>query len=115
MNEGTPHILNRNIMIDLIGDEPDLIRQFEIDFLKQAKVSLQKMADMYNTSRLHEITQEAHFLKTSAKAVGAEQISQLLQALEISGSEHNKPECRKLILKTKVALQQIYGVITNDQ
>ena len=46
MNEGTRHILNRNIMIDLIGDEPDLIKQFEIDFLNQAKVSLQKMADM---------------------------------------------------------------------
>ncbi|AQS39704.1 Hpt domain-containing protein [Shewanella psychrophila] len=115
MNEGTRHILNRNIMIDLIGDEPDLIKQFEIDFLNQAKISLQNIADMYNTSRLHEIKEEAHFLKTSAKAVGAEQISHLLQALEVSGSEHNKPECRELILKTKVALQQIYGVISNDK
>lgn len=115
MNEGTYQILNRNIMKDLIGDEPDLIKQFEIDFLNQAKGSLHKMASMYNADQLVEITEEAHFLKTSAKAVGAERISQLLQTLEESSAKQKKSECRELILKTKVALQEIHGVIANDQ
>ena len=115
MNGGTRNILNREIMIDLIGNEPELIKQFEIDFLKQAKVSLQKIADMYNASQIAAIAEEAHFLKTSAKAVGAEQISHLLQALEMSGSAQNKPACRDLILQTRVALYQIHGVISNGK
>ncbi|WP_076407462.1 Hpt domain-containing protein [Shewanella sp. UCD-KL12] len=115
MNEGNQQILNRNVMIELIGDEPELIRQFEIDFLKQAKSSLQKIADLYNRSKFSDIKEEAHFLKTSAKAVGAEQVSHLLQTLEESGNELNKPECRELILNIKVALQQIHGVIANEK
>ena len=115
MNEGTQQILNENIMLELIGDKPEIIKQFKIDFLKQAKASFQKITHMYNADQFIGIKEEAHFLKTSAKAVGAEQISQLLQALEISSSKFYKNECKELILKIKIALQQIYGVIANGQ
>ncbi len=101
-------------MIGLIGNDPEMIRQFEIDFLRQAKISLNKIAAMYNDSRLSEIREEAHFLKTSAKAIGAEQTSYLLQALENSGLEQDKVECKNLILKIKEALKRVHGVIVND-
>ncbi|ABV35597.1 Hpt protein [Shewanella sediminis HAW-EB3] len=115
MTEKQLKILNRNVMIELIGDEPEMIRQFEIDFLKQAKVSLRNIVTMYNDSRILEIKEEAHFLKTSAKAVGAEQTSYLLQALEQSGLEQDKAKCKDLILRVKEALQRVHGVIVNDK
>jgi len=115
MTEKQLQILNRNVMIELIGNEPDMIRQFEIDFLKQAKVSLRNIVAMYNASRISEIKEEAHFLKTSAKAVGAEQTSYLLQALEQSGLDQDKAKCKDLILQVKEALQSVHGVIVNDK
>ncbi len=115
MTEKQLQILNRNVMIELIGNEPDMIRQFEIDFLKQAKVSLRNIVTMYNDSRILEIKEEAHFLKTSAKAVGAEQTSYLLQALEQSGLDQDKAKCKDLILQVKEALQRVHGVIVNDK
>ncbi|RTR40888.1 Hpt domain-containing protein [Shewanella canadensis] len=115
MTEKQLQILNRNVMIELIGNEPDMIRQFEIDFLKQAKVSLRNIVTMYNDSRILEIKEEAHFLKTSAKAVGAEQTSYLLQALEQSGLDQDKAKCKDLILRVKEALQRVHGVIVNDK
>ncbi|WP_299798504.1 Hpt domain-containing protein [uncultured Shewanella sp.] len=114
MTEKQLKILNRDVMIGLIGNDPEMIRQFEIDFLRQAKISLNKIAAMYNDSRLSEIREEAHFLKTSAKAIGAEQTSYLLQALENSGLEQDKVECKNLILKIKEALKRVHGVIVND-
>jgi len=115
MTEKHLQVLNRNVMIQLIGNEPEMIRQFEIDFLKQAKVSLRKILAMYNDSQILEIQEEAHFLKTSAKAVGAEQTSYLLQALEQSGLDQDKAKCKTLILQIKEALQSVHGVIINDQ
>jgi len=115
MTEKHLQVLNRNVMIQLIGNEPEMIRQFEIDFLKQAKVSLRKILAMYNNSQILEIKEEAHFLKTSAKAVGAEQTSYLLQALEQSGLDQDKAKCKTLILQIKEALQSVHGVIINDQ
>lgn len=101
-------------MLDLIGDDPVMIRQFEIDFLKQAKESLLKIIQMYNQGSLIGVKEEAHFLKTSAAAVGAEQTSHLLKALENSGNAEDKPQCKNLILKLKVSLKQVHGVITDD-
>lgn len=114
MTEKQLEVLNRDVMIALIGNEPEMIRQFEIDFLKQAKISLNKIVIMYNDSRIAEIKEEAHFLKTAAKAVGAEQTSYLLQALEQSGLEQDKIRCKDLILQIKEALQRVHGVIVND-
>ena len=114
MIESNLKVLNKNIMLDLIGDDPVMIRQFEIDFLKQAKESLLKIIQMYNQGSLIGVKEEAHFLKTSAAAVGAEQTSHLLKALENSGNAEDKPQCKNLILKLKVSLKQVHGVITDD-
>ncbi|GGI88465.1 hypothetical protein GCM10007978_27730 [Shewanella hanedai] len=114
MTEKNLEILNKNIMLDLIGDDPVMIKQFEIDFLKQAKESLQKLILMYNQGSFSGVKEEAHFLKTSAAAVGAEQTSYLLKALELSGEEEDKPKCKRLIVNIKTSLQQVRGAIIDD-
>ena len=82
MTTNTLKVLNRNVMIALIGDDQPQIRQFEIDFLKQAQVSIKKITGYYQNDEFEQIKEEAHFLKTSAKAVGAEQSAMHLEALE---------------------------------
>ncbi|WP_028865445.1 Hpt domain-containing protein [Psychromonas aquimarina] len=106
-------VLNRNVMIDLIGDDRESIRQFEIDFLKQAKTSLIKIAALYNEKNLAAIKEEAHFLKTSAKAVGAEQTADLLEALEHSAVENNKEKSKQKIIQIKESLLLVHKEVKN--
>ncbi|WP_394391811.1 Hpt domain-containing protein [Shewanella woodyi] len=114
MIEPNLKVLNKDIMLDLIGDDPVMIRQFEIDFLKQAKESLQKIILMYNNDSFKAVKEEAHYLKTSAAAVGAEQTSHLLKALETSGEVGDKQQCKHLILEIKSSLKQVHGAIIDD-
>jgi len=101
-------------MIDLIGDDMEMMRKFEIQFLQQAKVSVGKIAAFYNDNKLIEIKEEAHYLKTSAKAVGAEQTADLLEALEQIALDNDKAQCKESIILINRSLKQVYGAVTNE-
>jgi HPt (histidine-containing phosphotransfer) domain-containing protein len=107
-------ILNRSVMRDLIGDDEALARKFEIEFLQQGKVSVNKLTVSYNNQNFIEIKEEAHFLKTSAKAVGAEQTAELLETLEHLAANENIAECKQKIILINVSLKHVYGVIVNE-
>ena len=113
MTTSNKAILNRQTMQDLVGDDAELIKQFETDFLKQAKTSLGKIVQLFNDNQLPEIKEEAHFLKTSARAIGAEQAAELLQELEYAGLAADKGECKALIVKLNQAVKLVYGEIVN--
>lgn len=115
MNNTQRQILNRNIMRDLIGDDEALTKQFHIEFLKQAKVSLNKIATLFNSDNFPSIKEEAHFLKTSAKAIGAEKTAYLLENLEMMALEKeiDKEQCKQQIVHINTALKQVYGEIVN--
>lgn len=36
MSKEQAQVLNKDVMINLIGNEPETIKQFEVDFIKQA-------------------------------------------------------------------------------
>ncbi|MBQ4847213.1 Hpt domain-containing protein, partial [Pseudoalteromonas sp. MMG005] len=58
------------------------------------KQSLQHIATLYRTEQLDKIKEEAHFLKTSAKAIGAEICAHHLQTLEDSSLGQDKAICK---------------------
>jgi len=106
-------VLNRSVMRELIGDDDALAKQFETEFLKQAKLSLNKIVGFFNKDEFKEIKEEAHFLKTSAKAIGAELTADLLQQLEQASLDANKANCKIIIVKVSDSVKQVYGEITN--
>jgi HPt (histidine-containing phosphotransfer) domain-containing protein len=114
MTNSQRQILNRNVMRDLIGDDVALSRKFEIEFLKQAKGSVNKIVLSYNSHNFTGIKEEAHYLKTSAKAVGAEQMGALLEALEYMALDKNIAECKQQIFSINAAFKQVYGAIVNE-
>jgi HPt (histidine-containing phosphotransfer) domain-containing protein len=114
MTENNFQILNKNVMYDLVGDDEALIRKFEIEFLHQAKASIEKLSKAYKASNFNEIKEEAHFLKTSAKAVGAEQSADYLQQLEDESLNGNKEKCKTFIILINNAVKDVYGVIKNE-
>lgn len=105
-------------MVDLIGDDAEMMRKFEIQFLQQAKASLEKITVLFNKNKIAEIKEEAHFLKTSAKAVGAEQTADLLEALELidldKDKDKDKKQCKERIILINRSLKQVYGAIINE-
>ncbi|WP_440873718.1 Hpt domain-containing protein [Thalassotalea sp. PLHSN55] len=115
MNEPEKKVLNREVMKNLIGDDDmALIRKFEIEFLQQAKVSMAKIVQLFGSNKLVEIKEEAHFLKTSAKAIGAEQVAEHLENLEQAGLDQDKEKCKALIMLSNQGLKAVYGAVKNE-
>ncbi len=108
-------VLNRQVMSDLVGDDMALIRKFQLDFIVQAEQSLIKLENAFHCADYMAITAQSHYLKTSSKALGAEQISELLELLEIVANDQNLTVCGRYILHLKTQLNQLGGVINNEQ
>ena len=113
MNSQTKLVINPNVMKDLIGDDQQMIRKFEIEFLQQAKISIDKIVCSYKEEHFDNIKEESHYLKTSAKAIGAEQTAELLEQLEQLAVDNNKLLCKQQIIMINGALKRVYGVISN--
>jgi HPt (histidine-containing phosphotransfer) domain-containing protein len=107
-------IFNSNTMFDLVGDDPELIKKFQIEFLQQAKQSIAKLSDGYSKTDFKVLREEAHFLKTSARAIGAEQTADYLQQLEDISELNDKNKCKELIILINNSIKQVYGVIKNE-
>mgnify|MGYP000091353303 CR=1 FL=1 len=114
MTEQSLKVLNRDVMKALIGDDMEMIKKFEIDFLKQAKESIAKLANAYKSDAYEELKEEAHFLKTSAKAIGAEQLAEQLEQLEHTALANDKQDCKKRIMAINNSIKQVYGAIVNE-
>ncbi|MBQ4860115.1 Hpt domain-containing protein [Pseudoalteromonas sp. MMG013] len=109
---GELQTINQQVMMDLIGNDRNEIIRFQQQFLLQAKQSLQHIATFYRTEQLAKIKEEAHFLKTSAKAVGAEICAHHLQTLEDSSQEQDKATCKLHIQSLSEELKRVYHYIT---
>ncbi|WP_426360445.1 Hpt domain-containing protein [Pseudocolwellia sp. HL-MZ19] len=107
-------IFNSNTMLDLIGDDQELIKKFQIEFLQQAKQSIAKLSDAYSKTDFNALKSESHFLKTSAKAIGAELTADYLQQLENISELNDKNKCKELIICINNSIKQVYGVIKNE-
>jgi HPt (histidine-containing phosphotransfer) domain-containing protein len=115
MNEKNLSVLNPDILEALIGDDKELTDQFRIDFLKQAKVSLEKIYHHFNNENFKEIKEEAHYLKTSAKAIGAEITGDQLQMLEQYAENEQSAQCRLMIVELGKSIKAVYEAIKHGQ
>jgi len=114
MSKEQAQVLNKDVMINLIGNEPETIKQFEVDFIKQAHQAMKTIITQYNTNNFAEIKETAHFLKTSAHAIGAEQTAALLEKLEEISASHDKEKCKEYIILINNAIKQVYKVIIDE-
>ncbi|MCF6434249.1 MULTISPECIES: Hpt domain-containing protein [unclassified Pseudoalteromonas] len=100
-------VLNEQVMLELLGDDTTEINSFRQQFLQQAKSSLQKIAALYREQQFKQIKDEAHYLKTSAKAIGAERCAYYLQQIEDASLALDKVQCKQHI---QTLSEEIKGV-----
>ncbi|MDK1288020.1 Hpt domain-containing protein [Pseudoalteromonas umbrosa] len=107
--------LNRNTIIELVGDEPTKIAKFHVEFLKQASVVLKSIVKSFNISDFKELKSQAHYLKTSARAVGAERCAYFLETIESYSLDQNKPAIKQVIIKLNGEFGAIKKELTHDK
>ncbi|KZN43972.1 Hpt domain-containing protein [Pseudoalteromonas luteoviolacea] len=107
--------LNRNTIIDLVGDEPDKIRKFHAEFLAQAATVLKTIVQSFNINDFGELKSQAHFLKTSARAVGAERSAYFLETIERYSLTKNKSAIKQIIIKLNGEFIAIKKELTNGE
>ncbi|GLX80405.1 hypothetical protein tinsulaeT_37450 [Thalassotalea insulae] len=107
-------VLNKEVMINLIGDDQVAARKFEIEFLKQAKDSIAEITAYFNQERFKEISEAAHYLKTSANAIGAEITADHLQQLENCAINQDSMQCKQQIIEIHQAVKQVYAEVVNN-
>ncbi|WP_111977688.1 Hpt domain-containing protein [Algibacillus agarilyticus] len=98
------------ILSSLIGNEEDLINEYKQEFIKQSITSLKTIALNYNKHDYHAMKEDAHYLKTSAKALGALQCAQRLQAIENAALKEDKNLLKQLVMELKTDVQNIKKV-----
>lgn len=104
-------VLNREIMIDLVGDDHDYIQKCELNFIKQAQTNYNEIVAAFKQNDFTEIKDKAHFLKTSASAIGAEQLAHSLQELEHLAAGEHSSSCKKLIVDISKSIKLVYEEI----
>lgn len=77
-------LLNQQTMIDLLGDDQESISEFRQQFLEQSELCLLQLEQFLLAEDFENLKLKAHFLKTSAKAIGAEISASELYRLEKS-------------------------------
>ncbi|CAM4138657.1 Hpt domain-containing protein [Pseudoalteromonas ostreae] len=107
-------IINKDTIKQLIGDNSHEIDSFYQQFLQQAKTSLKKLADYYQQSAFNELRNEAHYLKTSATAVGAERCSYCLQQLEFSSHALDKEQCKTHLQSLSHAIKEVFYALSHQ-
>jgi len=81
--------LDVNILKGLVGDDPQLVREFLKDFRSSATQIAAELRTACATRRTHAAGAAAHKLKSAASAVGAFALSELCAAMEAAGNAGN--------------------------
>lgn len=97
-------ILSHNVLIDFIGNDKNSINEFYIEFMQQADTSMKFLTMHFNARNFEKISEEAHFLKTSAMAIGAQRTGQILHILEDKAREKSTKECYRELVAFKTTL-----------
>jgi CheY-like chemotaxis protein/HPt (histidine-containing phosphotransfer) domain-containing protein len=97
-------ILSHNVLIDFIGNDKNSINEFYIEFMQQADTSMKFLTMHFNARNFEKISEEAHFLKTSAMAIGAQRTGQILHILEDKAREKSTKECYRELVALKTTL-----------
>ncbi|MER2491998.1 Hpt domain-containing protein [Catenovulum sediminis] len=96
-------IYDPEVLVSLIGDDQPLIEEYKKEFVKQCVPTLRGIAAAFNKNENTEVKDQAHYLKTSAKAIGAMRCAARLQKIE---------DCA--LSDDRVSLKQHITLLQND-
>ncbi|WP_440904211.1 Hpt domain-containing protein [Catenovulum sp. SX2] len=100
-------VYDPNVLTGLIGDDIESIQQYKSEFLQQCVPSLREIAAAFNKNDKHAVKEAAHYLKTSAKAVGAMRCANRLQAIEEAAMAEQRAVLKQHITQLQQDIRDI--------
>lgn len=97
-------ILDNKVLLGLLGGNKSQLRAFQLEFLLEASVTVEKISLAKNKVDFDSIKNMAHYLCSSATAVGASRFANTLMQLEESAEQREKSRCDECFLEL---LQQL--------
>ena len=64
-------LVDIDVLRDLVGDDPDAVREFLVEFLRSARVQVDEILASLDAGDLSRVGSVAHKLKASSRSVGA--------------------------------------------
>ena len=96
-------IFNQENLSSLVGNDDAIGRRYCETFMDQVREVLPEIAQMAQAEQLSDAYQRAHYLKTSAKAVGAEEMVEHLVQFEDLCKQEKLDSCIELVGKINQA------------
>lgn len=92
LNSKAPQGLNdwdADALSRMVGNDPTVLRRFLEMFLTRSDQQINVIVQALEKDDVQLLANTAHALKSSARAVGAERLGELCQALEIAGKNND--------------------------
>jgi len=86
---GGNHAIDERALKDMFGDDPETFKEILTEFLEAARANIQEIQNGREHRVAAEVEAAAHKLKSSARAVGANQLADLCYELEQAGKAND--------------------------
>lgn len=96
-----------SVLEALVGDDPELIREFLRDFLISAGKAAVELRHACMDGIAAKASAEAHKLKSSAHSVGAQALGELCAELEASGNSGRLAELAALLPRFEAEMARV--------
>jgi HPt (histidine-containing phosphotransfer) domain-containing protein len=84
-------------LVELVGDDPGMLRELLEEFLRNAEKQTAEIAAAAAAHDTTTVTGVAHTLKSAARSVGALALGELCQSLETAGNTGALPAWEALV------------------
>lgn len=84
--------LDVNVLIQLVGDDEDLIASFLSEYRKSAESAAEQIGLAYKSGQWKQVGELAHALKSSSRSVGALALGEICAALESAGKNDDESQ-----------------------
>ena len=103
--------IDSSALTDIFGDDADTVRDILADFVDPAWQSVIEMEGAFEQRKAEEIGALGHKLKSSSRAVGANALADLCQALETAGKAEDWPTIEDAVPRLRRHMQDVADYI----
>jgi two-component system sensor histidine kinase/response regulator len=100
--------VNPAVLAALIGDDPEVLREFMVEFGHSAKLASSELAGAFKVGDEVRAASTAHRLKSSARAIGALRLGELCDSIEsaMQSSDLQAQASARTAFESELALVQ---------
>ena len=100
-------------LTNMFGDNPELFKEILNDFIVPTWNIINEIKTGWENHSAEEIEMSAHKLKSSAKSVGANELGEICEILEIAGKKEDWETIEQLVPRLDAVMNDVEHYIKN--